>query len=58
MALCWVFLSILELSKAGFVKISQKQLFSSIHVFVKKSLTLEDIKKISITEDNDAKTSS
>ena len=33
------FLSILELSKAGFVNLFQKQLFSNIEIFVKKSVT-------------------
>jgi len=41
------FLSLLELSKAGFVLLTQKQLFSNIEIFVKKTITETDLKKIS-----------
>ena len=40
------FLSILELSKAGFVLLSQKQMFSNIDIFVKKTITEESITEI------------
>lgn len=39
------FLSILELSKLGFVQLLQKQLFSGIEIFVKRQITEESIKK-------------
>lgn len=41
------FLSILELSKAGFIQLSQKQLFSNIEIFVKKTITEKAMKEIS-----------
>ena len=45
------FLSILELSKAGFVLIFQKQLFSNIEILVKKTITEDSIKEISPEKD-------
>lgn len=45
------FLSILELSKAGFVSLLQKQLFSNIEIFVKKAVTEESINEISREEE-------
>lgn len=41
------FLSILELSKAGFILLSQKQLFSHIDIFVKKPVTESAIRDVS-----------
>ena len=41
------FLSILELSKAGFILLFQKQLFSNIEILVKKTITEDSIKEIS-----------
>ena len=46
------FLSILELSKAGFILLSQKQLFSNIEIFVKKTITATAIKDIASGEKN------
>ncbi|MCY4320783.1 MAG: ScpA family protein [Bdellovibrionaceae bacterium] len=40
------FLSILELSKSGFVNIFQKHLFSNIEIFVKKTVTEEILEKM------------
>ena len=45
------FLSILELSKAGFISLVQKQLFSNIEIFVKKPITEKTIKEISLEEE-------
>ena len=45
------FLSILELSKAGFVSLFQKDLFSNIEIFVKKAVTEEALR--GITEDQE-----
>ena len=44
------FLSILELSKAGFVNLFQKDLFSNIEIFVKKEVTESAFKKINDEE--------
>ncbi|MCZ0932164.1 MAG: segregation/condensation protein A [Oligoflexia bacterium] len=44
------FLSILELSKAGFVSLFQKQLFSNIEIFVKKPVTESALSGISSEE--------
>ena len=44
------FLSILELSKAGFVSLFQKDLFSNIEIFVKKEVTESAFKKIADEE--------
>lgn len=41
------FLSILELSKAGFILLSQKQLFANIDIFVKKTVTESAMGEIS-----------
>lgn len=41
------FLSLLELSKSGFVSLFQKQLFSNIEIFVKKNLTREAMESFS-----------
>lgn len=48
------FLSILELSKAGFVLLSQKQLFSNIDIFVKKAITEDSITEITSEEEKTA----
>lgn len=45
------FLSILELSKAGFVLLSQKQIFSNIDIFVKKAITKDTITEIASEEE-------
>ena len=44
------FLSILELSKAGFVSLFQKHLFSNIEIFVKKEVTGMALKKMAVEE--------
>lgn len=44
------FLSILELSKAGFILLSQKHLFSNIEIFVKKTVTKANLKEFSHEE--------
>ena len=41
------FLSLLELSKAGFIKILQTRLFSRIEIFVKRSLTASALQELS-----------
>lgn len=45
------FLSILELSKAGMVSLFQKQLFSSIEIFVKKTVTEEALRSLANEEE-------
>ncbi len=45
------FLSVLELSKAGFISLFQRHLFSNIEIFVKKSVTEESIKEFSNEEE-------
>ena len=45
------FLSVLELSRSGFVSLFQKQLFSNIDIFVKKPVTKESIKRIAMEEE-------
>lgn len=42
------FLSILELSRAGFIRLFQKHLFSNIEIIVKKTITENAIKEISM----------
>ena len=44
------FLSVLELSKAGFVSLFQKSLFANIEILVKKPITKETLAEISKTE--------
>ena len=44
------FLSVLELSKAGFISLFQKQMFSNIEILVKKKVTAESIKTLSQEE--------
>lgn len=44
------FLSILELSRSGFIQLIQKQLFSNIEIFVKKTVTEENLQRISSEE--------
>ena len=44
------FLSLLELSKKGFVSLFQKQLFANIEIFVKKNLTKEAVESFSEEE--------
>ena len=44
------FLSILELSKAGFVSLFQKHLFSNIEIFVKKEVTETAFKNMAVEE--------
>ena len=41
------FLSLLELSKSGFVRLFQERLFSNIDITVKKTMTKEDLRNIS-----------
>ncbi len=48
------FLSILELSKAGFVSLSQKHLFSNIEIFVKKTVTEDSLAKIAAEDEKTA----
>ena len=45
------FLSILELSKAGFVSLIQKQLFSNIEIFVKKTITEESLREMRLNQE-------
>lgn len=45
------FLSVLELSKAGFISLVQRQLFSNIEIIVKKAITEESMKEISPEEE-------
>ena len=47
------FLSLLELSKSGFIKILQRRLFSRIEIFVKKSLTATALKKLSLESEQE-----
>ena len=44
------FLSLLELSKAGFVTLFQKQLFTNIEILVKKTVTEQSIKQMNPEE--------
>lgn len=44
------FLSVLELSKAGFVSLFQNRMFSNIEIFVKKKVTEESIQALSQEE--------
>ena len=45
------FLSLLELSKAGFVTLFQKQLFTNIEILVKKTVTEQSIKQMNPEEE-------
>ena len=47
------FLSLLELSKSGFIRLFQERLFANIDIKVKKNMTAEDLKNINENTDEE-----